>query len=147
MSIFAKENQHTIPLPFDPPHTITITKCTGDEITQAQAEHIRSLVAGRSARGWAEQFQRQIGKGIIEVKELIFDPMNGYERKALIKAGLVGWSYDRDITDEVIASLDDDAQEFIAREILQLSKPGLFVRSVDEAKDARKNDSSVSTAA
>lgn len=139
MSIFASHTRQTIPLPQDPSQTITIRKLTGREVERAQGEHLRGLISeSRGARGWAEAFKRQLGKGVVPLQQLVTDPLNGYDRQTIITSGLLGWSFtDPPFTPAAVADLDDDAAEFIARAILQLSKPALFVTdATEETHDA-----------
>lgn len=149
MSIFASRMQHTIALPFDPPHTVTIRKLTGREVDLSQAEHLKSLIAGRSPRGWSGAFQRIVaglGKPA-DAETLLADPLEGYDRFVIVRAGLLAWSYPESVTPivkdgtngtrvDAIEDLDDEAVEFLARAILQLTKPQLF-QTADEAAVAR----------
>ena len=143
-SPFASRTTDTIALPFDPPHTATLRKLTGRELDKAQEVHLRDIVAGRwSPHGWAAVFQRQLAKGIAtnaDAEHLLRDPLNGYDRHAIVTAGLTAWSYaDPVLSPEAIEDLDDDALEWFAREILRRTKPGLF-QTADEAEAAQKND-------
>ncbi len=142
-SIFASQTTDTVVIPFDPAHTATLRKLTGRELDKAQEVHLRATISGRwAAHGWAAEFQRQLEKGIASntvAERLLRDPLNGYDRHALVAAGLTAWSYPEPaLTPEAIEDLDDDALEWFARAILQLTKPGLF-QTEDEAEAARKN--------
>lgn len=145
-----------IPLPFDPPHTVTVRKLSGREIEAAQEAH-RDNLASTSPRSWAATFRRALEKGATdpEVLKAIRDPLTGYDRYALIAAGLVAWSYPQWVvlrTDPVnkagdlvkrmasLEDLDDEAVDFIATEVLRLTKPGLFHATEDDAEAAQKND-------
>jgi hypothetical protein len=151
MSFASRSQSDPIPVPADPPHTITIRTLTGREIDEAQEVHLKATIAGRwSAHGWAAHFQRQLTKGIAtaaDAAQAIADPLNGYDRHTLCGAGLVAWSYpDPVLSPEAIEDLDDDTLEFVARAILRRSKPGLF-ETADEAETARKNGSGPSPVA
>ena len=156
MSIFASQTQSDpIPVPFDPPHTVTVRKLTGREVEAAQTEHMKSLVAGRSARGWSAAFHRLIA-GVAtpaDAQKALADPLEGYDRTALVRAGLVAWSYALPIrriettaTDtttvtvvDAVEDLVDEALEFIAGEVLRLTKPALFLTPA-LAEDDQKKD-------
>jgi len=145
MSIFASQTSQTIPIPGAAPHTVTIRKLTAGELDAAQGVHLRTTLAGRWApHGWAAQFTQHLAKGTatpVEAERVLSDPLNGYDRHTLVKAGLVAWSVpDPVLSPEAIDDLDDDTLEFFAREILQVSKPSLF-RTPEEAEAARKNAS------
>lgn len=121
MSIFASDTQETIALPMDPPHTVTIRKLRGGEYEQAQVDGLK-----RSARSWADQLQVAVNTGRLEdLKTKVNDPLFGFDRVAVIQAGLMAWTYDDPPTPARIADLDDEAMEFLARAILTLTKPAV----------------------
>jgi hypothetical protein len=149
-SPFASQTQSDpIPLPFDPPHTITVRKLTGREIERAQQAHRDGLTTG-NARSWAVTFRRMLEKGASdpEVLKVLADPLTGYDRYELVRAGLVAWSYPQPITADrkalgdpavdAIDDLDDEAVDFIATEVLRLTKPALFYRALEDAEAAQK---------
>lgn len=159
MSIFASQTQSDpIPIPFDPPHTVTVRKVTGRECDTAQEAHATGVAAGGS-RLWATKFRRILEGSISDkqrVEQAIADPLTGYDRYALVRAGLVAWSYPQrlavppDLKDKgVIAAvaaerekaiddLDDEAVDFIATEVLRLTKPGLFHATEEDVEAAQK---------
>lgn len=67
------------------------------------------------------------------------DPLLTYDVPTLIEKGVVSWTLSEDLTPENISSLDEDAQDYLARAILKLSRPKLF-QSVEDAETERKND-------
>jgi len=147
--MFASLTQQTLLLPFDPPHSVTIRKLTGREVERAQGEHLKGLISGsRSSRGWAEAFQRNLAKGTPgAVAAVLADPLNGFDRSTILACGLLGWSHPTPpFSLAAIDDLDDDAAEFIARAILQLTKPALFL-TVEAAQEEKKTATAVSTAA
>lgn len=140
-SIFASRTQETIAIPFDPPQTVTLRAMTGRECDRAQNEHLKAITTGQGGRGWAGTFQRRLQAGLAtdaDAAALIADPLAGFDRYAIVSAGLVAWSYDLSVNPEAIADLDDEAIEFFAMEILRRTKPDLF-RTAPEAEAARKN--------
>lgn len=150
-----------IPLPCDPPHTIVVRKLTALEIDGAQQTHRAGLLSG-DGRSWAATFKRALERGATdpEVLQALADPLTGYDRYALVRAGLVSWSYPQSLTPvpakaatpakgkepgapatpayDAIGDLDDEAVDVIAREVLRLTKPSLFL-TADEREAARKN--------
>lgn len=156
--MFASWTQQTVAVPFDPPHTVTIRKLTGHE-HDAAAEAHRTSLAGSNPRLWPATFRRALEKGASDpaVLQAIADPLTGYDRFAIVRAGLLAWSYPMPVkrtettaTDskvvtvvDAINDLDDEGVDFIATEILRLTKPALFL-TADEAEADRKNDSAVS---
>lgn len=151
MSMFASRSPDTIPIPFAPEHTATLRKLTGRELDTAQGDHLRATIAGRwAAHGWAAVFQRQLQAGTAtaaDAQRVLADPLNGYDRHSIVKAGLLAWTVpDPALNAEAIEDLDDDALEWFAVEIMKRTKPRLF-QTVDEAETARKNAPSPSSMA
>jgi hypothetical protein len=141
MSIFASETTDTEPITFDPPHTFTFRKLTGREMEAAQEAHLRGFME-RSTRGWASELRRLLENvkqaTDAKVRAAINDPLLGYDRFVIVKAGLLSWTYkNAKPTPEQIDDLDDDAVDLMARAILKLSKPSLFL-TPPELEDAQK---------
>jgi hypothetical protein len=150
MGIFASQDKKTLPLPFDPPHTVTIRRLTGREFDQAQEATMLAIHRGVRVRGFSDHLRRVIvGAGSdADARKVVADPLLGFDRLVVATAGITGWSYRDDdgqnakpkkVTNASVADLDDDALEFIATEILRMTKPALF-ETVEEAEAARKND-------
>ena len=132
MSIFASQTTGTVTVGGG---SVTIRKLTGREVEKAQAAHLAGFM-GRSSRGWADAFQRTLASGTAsaeDVKKLIADPLNGYDRATVLKAGIVSWTFG-DVTPAAVDDLDDEASDTIGRAVMALTKPA------KEAGDAdRKN--------
>jgi hypothetical protein len=156
MSIFASQTQSDpIPIPFDPPHWIQVRKLTGREHERAQEAHRDGLALGR-ANVWSVFLRRALEKGASnpEVLKAIRDPLTGYDRYALVRAGLVAWSYPQPIKPEMVPAtssgsfkvsgpdpiddLDDEAVDFIATEVLRRTKPLLFAATEEDAAAAAR---------
>jgi hypothetical protein len=145
VSIFASEQQDTAPIPHDPPHTFTYRKLRGREVEEALAAHLKAFVGQRSPRAWAGALRSLLEKGNTsapEVRAALDDPLLGYDRYVLVKAGLVHWSYGGNggsaPTPEQIEDLDDESVDLIARAILRHTKPALFQTDA-EREAAKKN--------
>lgn len=160
-SIFASQTQQTISISFDPPNTVTIRRLTGREVEAAQEAHRSSFTTG-SARSWAAAFRRMLEHGAsdTEVLKAIADPLTGYDRYALVRSGLVAWSYPQSVTPvaakdavpadgkkpaqaavpaaDAVDDLDDEAVDFIATEVLRITKPLLF-QTKEDAEADKKN--------
>jgi hypothetical protein len=142
MSIFASRAQKTLEIPFDPPHTVTIQRLAGRHLAQAAMENqLNSIDTFRKMGGAA--FQKELN-AIRETEQAgdkpvaAPDPMAGYDQGVLIAHGVVAWSYEDPLTREALADLTDEASEFFAREVLRLSKPGLFL-TAEESEAVTKN--------
>jgi hypothetical protein len=128
-SPFASTYQTDVPILSDPPHVVTIRRLTGREFEQAQGAHLAALIAGQSARSWSRRFQAALEKGVTtndEAARLLQDPLNGFDRITIVKAGVVKWDYPDRKLPHAIDDLDDDTLEALAIEILRLTKPAWF---------------------
>jgi hypothetical protein len=160
VSIFASQTQSDpIPIPFDPPHTIVVRKVTGKEYQAAVNDSTGRITA---------LFRRALaGGGVTDpaVFAAAADPLLGHDRSALVRAGLVSWSYPQPIAvrpakgadlvlrrqeqearDTVIDDLSDEALDFIAIEVLRLTKPALFV-APEAVEDTQKEPTAAAPAA
>jgi|SRR5215471_2963539 len=129
MGVFASQTTTTIPVPHDPPQTVTIRKLRGREVEDAQAGNMRDFLSNRIR--WQTTVQAMMKKaGGVDGDDLqvaLHDPLIGYDRYIVIKAALLGWTYtDHTPTADEIDDLDDETIDFIARAILRLTKPHLF---------------------
>jgi hypothetical protein len=158
VSIFASRTTKTIPLPFDVPHEVTIQRLAGRHLGKAQLENQVTSVENLRRMGGAA-FQKELeglgdtSKRAELVKQHQADPLNAYDRYEVLAKGIKSWTYEELLTPvEVIEGdgvkrlrilaiddLDDDAADFLAREILRLTKPALFLTEA-EAEAAQKND-------
>jgi len=140
MSIFASQTQDTVALPFDPPHTVTIQKLSGKDLEAAQFVHMTGVATGRG-RNWATTFRRLAAAGVAtnaDAQKVLSDPLSGYDRLTLAKAGVKAWTYAEEVTPAAIDDLVEEALEFFATAVLKLTKPALF-QTDEEREAARKN--------
>jgi hypothetical protein len=149
MSIFASRTVKTIPIPFDPPHEVTIQKLAGRHLAKAKNAFLASLFDGVRDRGGAavqKEMQALFGnddkakkaEAEAEVEKVKADPLNGYDKHTLISCGVKSWTYEAPIDEGAINDLDEEAVDFFAREIMLLTKPSLF-QTAQDAEDAQKN--------
>lgn len=151
MSSFASRTQKTIENPFDKPHTFTIHRLSGGATERAEAEHLRKFVLGLTPRGWAKKFHAVIEHGRAKAEDIaaaIRDPLAGLDRATVVREALVGWSYTEvvdgketplTVNEKAIDDLDDETVEYLATEIMKLTKPSLFA-TPEEQETARKKD-------
>src|ERR1051325_10837720 len=98
-SPFAKDHTTDVPMPTDPPHVVTIRKLTGREFEQGQAAHLAAFVGGQPARGWNTRFLDTLKRGVAtdrEAARALKDPIAGFDRATVVKAGVLRWDYPED---------------------------------------------------
>lgn len=143
MSIFASRTQKTIDLPFDPPHTVTIRRLAGRHLEKAEREHLVATIDHLKALGGVA-FQRELESLGDETarNELIAkrqqDPLSSVDIYVVLRHGIVSWTYDEPVSVESIEDLDDEAATFLAREIMRLSRPSLFLSTEDAEREQKK---------
>lgn len=157
---FASQSAETIPMAGDDGQTVTVRKLTGREAQAAQAAQAAEIAEGR-VNGFGKILRLFLQKGTPattdEAARVLADPMLGVNRYAVIRFGLISWSYPQpipapvDVTQhaldvaldaskkDAIDDLDDERVDFLATAIWRKTKPGLFL-TTEEAQAARKND-------
>lgn len=140
MSIFTNQIEKTLPVPNDPDHAITIRKLPRRHLEKAAREAQRQHLEGLQEIGGPRQ--------IAELQEALEkldppkpeqpvsdepkrDPLTAYDRQTLLQAAIVRWTYDVPVTPETIQEIDEDTEEWLAREVLRLSRPSLFETEAD----------------
>ncbi len=159
-SPFASRRVATIPIPFDPPHTVTITGLSGRHWEKAELAAQRKFMESIDERGGAEAQKKVMDlydrKGKDEPKpepdsKKPANPLAGLDLYTLCRFGITAWSYDESLTPEKdeatgelrIKAIDDfgpEELEWFATQVARKTKPSLFA-SVDEHKESEKNDS------
>lgn len=140
-----------IPLPFDEGQWIQTCKLTADQDAEAQKSHRGTFLDGR----WAETFRRMLRNAADPaVLAVVNDPLAGYDLHALVRFGVVAWSYPQPLTPEVITpasegvdavvkdwvkDLGPEALDFMARTVLKRTRPNLFIETAAGAEAERKN--------
>lgn len=146
MSIFASTHTHVVHPPSDPTASITIRKLSGKAEEHAQAKHAEGAYDGFNGRGWSNRFVGRILAGMAEapeVQSVAADPLAGYDRLSIVKHGIVSWTFTENgkpkpVTPEAIDDIDDDTLEFLATEIMRLTRPSRFL-TPEQQEAARKN--------
>lgn len=176
-SPFASDITETIENPFDPPHSVTVRKLSAKKLAKASQANTIELISTVQAMGGAKA-QREMrdlfkpdpsekaaadetAKAAEAVEKMKADPLNGYDKHALLYAGITAWSYGKPLTPEPveevnvegqtvtvmrIRAIDDCDPEFVdfyADKIMRLTKPSAYL-SKEEAKAEQVKDSGAS---
>ena len=131
MSIFASYVSKVVALPFDPPNEVTIQKLSGKHLAAARQAQIAASFEQVRTMGGAAAFQNDlaaIGESVstaiaAEQAARKADPMRQYDRGTLLAHGIKAWTYTEAITPATLDDLDEQAADFLAREILALTMP------------------------
>lgn len=150
--MFASHTQQTIALPSEPGQTVTIRKLSGAQYDEAQFDHMLGVAKGRG-RNWASTFLRRAAAGTAtaaDATKVLRDPLSGFDRIALVKGGVVAWTFEdagtpTPVTAAAIEDLEDEPLELLATAILKLTKPALFL-TVEDTEATLKNASGSSSA-
>jgi len=142
MSVFTSDVTKTLSVPHDSPNTVEIRRLPPKWLREAQRVSQKQSASDFQAMGGAA-FLRDIQAMNADKGEAVVadaakaDPLLTYDSVTLIYQGVVAWSYDKDCDKvAVIEDLDDQTQDWLAREILRLSKPDLF----ETTETLTKND-------
>jgi hypothetical protein len=146
-SVFTSRVTRTVPIPHDSPNSVTIRKLAPKHLdASAKAAQIES----------AEAFHRMGGAALLKQLEgldfdkvpgasraalaapAVADPLLQFDRSVLLVKGVQSWTYDAKVTPDAIEDLDEPTQDFLAREVLKLSRPDLF-QTPAEQEAATKN--------
>jgi hypothetical protein len=65
-------------------------------------------------------------------------PLAGFDALTLIEKGVTEWTFTEPIGHDAFEEIDADTRDWLATEILRLSRPSLF-QSADEREQAQKN--------
>lgn len=132
----------------DPVQTITIRKLAGRHLEKASQEAQRKALASVKAVGGPALLKEYLAiadRTTDDDKNKATDPMSGYDPYSLIADGVVAWTFEESRTEDVIADLDVEIVDWLARAVLKLARPRLF-QSEAAAAAAQGNGSGPSTA-
>lgn len=73
----------------------------------------------------------------VEREKRAIDPLTGFDRQTLLQAGVIRWTAEEALTPDNLAVLEADVEDTLAREVLRLSRPELFL-TPGEAAAAQK---------
>lgn len=143
MSVFAKLRTATLTaIPGFPGHSVSIHGLSPRSLEAAAKEHQRQVLAvlkEAKESGTASAFEEVDPEAVKTYQDqLRANPLSSYDAATLIEKAVDEWSFELAPSPESIAELDEDIRDYIATEILRLSKPSLF-RTQDQQEADRKN--------
>jgi hypothetical protein len=143
VSLFTSKVTKTLTFPAAPDQTVVIRKLAPKHLAKAARAAQARMLEDVEAMGGADVIKKFQGafktdEPKAEPDESPADPLAGYEPVTLIVSGVTSWTLEEPLTPEWIDQLDGDTQEWLAREVLRLAKPSLFL-TAEEAAAQRKN--------
>lgn len=144
-SIFTNRVTRDLAVPdTEPVQTVVIRKLAGRHLEAAAVEAQRKSMANVKVIG-----------GPALVKEFMairdpkpapaegeapkpVDPMNDYDATVLVQKAVLSWTFDEPLSAAAIEEMDDEVLDWLAREVLRLAKPKLFMTDA-EREAARGN--------
>ncbi|HKY90106.1 MAG TPA: hypothetical protein VJM11_03665 [Nevskiaceae bacterium] len=118
-----------MPIPFDPPHEVTIQKLAGRHLQKAREESQFAALEFVKRLGGREAWQQQLARAgpaddvNAQIAEARADPYRRYDRATVLQKGVKSWTYEEPVTAEALDDLTEDVAAWLAREILQLTLP------------------------
>jgi len=121
-----------IDIPHEPGEWIRIRMLPGRKLEEAQEASSRLRIGYVREMG-ADILQALRGESLPAPSEngTVSDPLDGWHVDTLVRAGIVGWSYEDKFSQQAIDDLDGQTRLWAAREILSYSRP---------SETERKND-------
>jgi len=136
-SIFTNRVVVTKDVPHDAPNTVTFRKLAPRHLEAAAKESQRQSINDVKEAGGAKlvgEITREF-KDPEKAKELAEsvkrDPLLTYDRVTLIEKAVTGWSYEPEPVKANFEELDEETQQWLATEILKLSKPSAYETEAD----------------
>ena len=124
----------TVPVPFDPPHEVTVQQLNGRQLAKAQTAFLNDLIAQVQVRGGAK-VQKDIetlfktdtkdvseeAKQIqAEVEKMKADPLNGFDKYSLCYAGIKSWTYPESLALVPVVEHMADGREITVMRVLAI---------------------------
>jgi hypothetical protein len=146
MSIFASRTRKVLELPMDPPHTVTIQKLTGHQLAKAAERQMITSQQYLREMGGPQAFKDTLQAALETVSphDMTADPLGAFDMPTILRAGIVAWDYLEEdgatplaVSDAAVDDLGAEAADFLAREILRLTKPALFLPAAAREADQK----------
>lgn len=138
MSVFTSRVTKSLDIPHDAGQSVVIRKLAPRHLHAASKEAQRAAIADMKAMGvsFLKELRELKDEDVEQAKTA--DPLLTYDKELLVLKGVASWSYDAPVNEETVADLDEETQDFIAREVLRLSRPAAF-QTEQEIEAERKN--------
>jgi hypothetical protein len=99
-----------------------------------------------TARQLGPEFMQTANPNDPEVKKQLANPLNNYDREALITESVVAWSYELEVTPENIARMDEQTATWLFGKLVALYHPELAdPDGGEQVKDSRPSTTSLPT--
>ena len=123
-------NVRKVEIPHEPGEWVELKPLSWDDFDRARTARLKSVVETmRDAAEVLALLQTRAAE-----PQLDTDPLSAYDRATVLRAGVVGWSYDAVLDRENLSALDEATADWILHQLLD-----------GRTEEARKNASSTST--
>lgn len=120
-----------VAIPHEPGHWLRLRKLSWTQLDEARRAKGRKVLRNMAndpeavkllAEVQAINADKPAATTPAEALTVPADPLDEYDQQTLLEFGVVGWSYDEDVTPESIADLDEVTAEWAARQVLPKPK-------------------------
>lgn len=122
-------------IPHEEGEWVELKPLSWKDLDRARAERLRTVMDSVRAAGDMMASLTSMARNGTDDTPTPDDPVAAYDLGALLKAGILAWSYDAVVDQENIDSLDEDTARWIARQLVGGNK----------TEQDRKNGFSTST--
>lgn len=149
-SPFASRNVKTLPIPFDPPHEVTLQKLAGRHLEKAETAAQAKWIESMDAKGGIKK-QREILRAYEDdkpkdvtpepepEKDKAVDPLAGLDPYTVCRFGIKSWTYEESLKPEPVEDDEDSPFALLQAELLKrldeaIAKGGAFSAVAEMAR-------------
>jgi len=112
-----------VEIPGEPGEWLKLRMLPGKKLEEARETQTRRLLSTFRAMGaeGAEALAKFNAREAAE--ELAADPLAEYDIDTLLRAGIIGWSYEEKLTPQAIEELDGRVRRWAAEQLISMSLP------------------------
>lgn len=112
-----------VEIPSEPGEWLKLRMLPGKKLEEAREAQLMKLLTKVRAMGAEgvnafKEFNPQRA-----AEESRADPLADYDIETLLRAGIIGWSYEEKLTPQAIEELDETVRRWAAEELLKMSIP------------------------
>lgn len=123
--MLTKNQTDRVTIPHEPGQWVEVRKLSWRQLDEARERRSRSVMENLDAlpsemlRVLREQPAQEAANGVAPEQE---DDASTYDHTTLLRHGVVAWSYEEPVNDEMIADLDEATAAFFVEQVLRLAR-------------------------